>query len=116
MASINRHSFLIAPQPPLLEWVNQVFPERPSPTVVDPLEHEQATIYLIPAFHSLEEAMAWLEENYLYFFELQLWNWCTDESYWPDDRSWRRFQQWCQVTYIAAVENTVEGVIREVEE
>ena len=116
MPSINRQALLLAPRPPLLEWVNGIFPESPLETDMDPLEHDNATIYLIPEFYSIEESLEWLEQNYIHFFEMELMGWCEDESLWPEDRSWDRFQEWFYNSVISVVEKNVDGAIEELDE
>jgi len=113
MPPINRNAVFIAGRPPLFEWVNQIMPELKIDPLTDPLEHDNGTIYLTPEFFDTEEAMAWLERNYLYIFEMELWEWSEEEQRWPKNRSWDLFKQWFYISFISMIENTLDEPIVE---
>ena len=49
---------------------------------------------MIPAFDENKEYDEFLKDNYQNIFEKELNGWYTDSTLWPNDRSWKIFQEW----------------------
>lgn len=113
MFFVERYALFIAPKKPLIDWVNYIFPpdKLGEVPVSKPLDHDHAQIFLIPEFNNIEEALEWLEENFDYFFQFELWRWCTDEALWPQERSWQLFQDWLHISIQSCLYDTLEGSI-----
>jgi hypothetical protein len=85
---------VIKPKKPLVEWANAVGQEDLD---ID-LNYVQqdCTTYLVNdvIIDNLED---FLKENYLSFFEYELWSWFTDETTWPTNPSFKMFCEWFDV-------------------
>lgn len=46
-----------------------------------------------------ESAQRWVHRRWKMFFEPFLYDWYTDESWWPKVRSLKMFKQWFDVQY-----------------
>ena len=109
MHSIKRYVLFLAPQKVLVDWSNYIF-EGTNTDAPNPLEHDNADVFLIPQFDCIEDAMEWLEANYETFFERQLELWCTDPEQWPKDRTWGMFQKWFYVSIQSCVYDALGSV------
>jgi hypothetical protein len=94
MAVVNRCAIGVAPKPPLLAWARQVCGEAEVGTMAD--EH---SLYLLPAYESVEEGMALLEQNYKAIFTMELELWCREEARWPAPRSFAMFREWFGIRF-----------------
>jgi hypothetical protein len=93
---INRAVLILKYKESALQWVNQSEPddERISMTLDD--VNRENTAYLISEedSESPDTLNIWLELNYERLFESELENWYTDETLWPQERTFKLFQQW----------------------
>jgi len=110
--TINRDALIVYPKQALIDWVNTVFPEDPM-ECPKMFEHDEGTIYLIPEFDHYDHALDFLKKNFKYFFDSELFGWCTDEEAWPQKRTWKMFQEFFHFSIQSVVINTVEGSIEE---
>ena len=91
--SVNRNALIIKPKQALLDWVNRIFPE--DPLFEDSLgKHDDANVYLIPEMDSTEESLEYLKMNFEPIFEELLFEWCEDETLWPQKINWQLFENW----------------------
>lgn len=104
--TINRYALTLRPSAAMTEWLNGLYPDDQTPYQPKP-NHEDTDIYLLPEFEDIEEALEWLEENYLDFFEAALENWCADESEWPEQMDWELFQEFFDFSLQSEVVDTV---------
>lgn len=107
MYDINRNALILIPTKLLYDWANQIFPDDPLEEQ-SLLEHDQANIYLIPEFETIEEALEWVEENYEYFLVQELAEWTEDERRWPQDTSWEMFRKWFHISIQSVVMDCLE--------
>lgn len=103
MYDINRNALIIHPRKLLYEWVNYIYPAQDAFKLPPLLEHDEANVYLIPEFETMEECLEWVEENYEYFLEQELSEWSEDETQWPSDMSWVKFQEWFHISIQSVV-------------
>ena len=115
MYSIKRYALYLAPKKRLIEWQNYIFPEATKVEPTPPLTHDGGEIYLVPQFDCTEDAMEWLSSNFEYFFEQQLFGWCTDENLWPKDRTWEMFQEWVYISFQSCVYDVLDEPIEKEE-
>ena len=87
------------PTKDFLEWAKENPDSNPTLTLSE-LDWEN-TIYLIPEMETGFEA--WLKRNYTAMFEQELDSWCTDESLWPEDRSFKTFKKFFKVSFHSMV-------------
>jgi hypothetical protein len=97
---LNRGVLIVRPRQPYLDWAAQL---DDSGLVPDP-EDEQ-TVYLIPEFESDDEAREILEDVYDEVFERELEGWHTDESAWPQNRTFAMFKEWFDIEFHSVVED-----------
>ena len=93
MNTINRSAIIVRTKKPFLDWLNFIDPNGPTVTLnqlnIDP------TVYLVPEFDNEEEVMSWLSSGaYEDIFEAQFFGWNTDESVWPQGRTFKMFGEW----------------------
>lgn len=103
----NNDAIIIAPKPAMIDWVNSIFPDSPM-EYLDPLGHDNSTIYLIPESNSDEDALKWLKKNYKEIFIEELTGWCIDESTFPPI-TWKKFEEFCIISYQSVVRRLVKG-------
>jgi hypothetical protein len=116
MNPVNRQALYVAPKKPLVDWVNYVFPDEEKISSEEPLSHDWGTIYLVPEFHSEEEFTVWLKDNYTLFFEQELFEWCEDETQWPEPLSFELFQEWFHYAFQSVVLDTLDIALEKEEE
>lgn len=117
MFSVNRSTLIIRPRQALFNWVNKIYPD--TPLSMDNLkEHDDADVFLIPDFFSIEDAEEWLEENMDYFFDYLLNEWCEDEEQWPksNKRTWKLFQDFFDYNFQTIVRDIVEEPLERLSE
>lgn len=105
--SINRTALTLRPTPALVEWINRIFPNDPI-TYEDTLGHDDLDIFLIPNFDDIEEAKAWLQENFEPFLRYALNDWCTDETEWPKPLDWDLFERFLEYSLQTVVVDTMD--------
>ena len=82
------------------DWARSC-PGEASEDVLSALADEDGTGYLIPELEGDFET--WLQRNYQTIFEHELWAWHTDESFWPNDRSFEAIQTLFEVRFHSMV-------------
>jgi hypothetical protein len=97
---LNRGVLIVRPKQPYIDWAAQV---DDSGVVPDP--EGEKTVYLIPEFESDEEGWEILEDVYAEVFERELDEWHTDESAWPQNRTFEVFKKWFDIELHSVVED-----------
>ncbi|MEZ4988532.1 MAG: hypothetical protein R2795_26495 [Saprospiraceae bacterium] len=95
--TINRFVLLVRPSQAMVDWINGIYPDDPVP-YEDRMAHDNTDVYLIPEMDDIEDAMIWLEANYLPFFESLLEEWCDNVDDWPQDMDWEMFKRYADFT------------------
>ena len=106
----NRCAVRIEPNKLFIDWLNYTF-EGFIDKSVNVLV---ATTYLIRDLEENQLHESWLNKNYHVIFDIQLNNYCTDESAWPKKRTYSVFKQWFNIGFsdmIIDLENGPIGVI-----
>ena len=89
---IDRNAILVRPKKPLFEWLNKtLLKEEPINSV------EEVNIYLIREMVSNLDVINWLETNFDKIFVNELNDWITDESVWPQNRTYQMFEKWFDI-------------------
>ena len=96
LSTINRCAIVLEPTEVYFEWTKR----SPEGETQHELDWEN-TIYLIPDMESGFES--WLKRNYTAMFEHELDSWCTDESFWPENRSFKSFKKFFKVSFHSMV-------------
>lgn len=106
---INRAAILLRLKAPAIAWVNAYVPAEDGSEITLEDANREGTVYLV----ALEDTETWdmVEEwvilNYRDLFEAELEEWSTDPALWPDDRSYRVFQEWFDVECHTVILDTV---------
>lgn len=108
---VNRGAMLLRYKAPAVQWINEADPVEGNRDVTLELVNEERTVYLISDRAGDDSASfhRWLRRNYLHFFELELEGWYVDETLWPADRSFKRFEEWFDVEVHTVVVDTAGG-------
>lgn len=97
---LNRAALIVRPAQPYLDWAAGL---DDSGILPDP--EEEVTVYLIPEYEDDLEADKVLRRVYAEVFERELFGWCTDESQWPQHRTFVVFKAWFSVEMHSIVED-----------
>lgn len=116
MSLINRDAMIVFPKQSLYDWQNRIFPEDLISIGTDPFGHEEGHVFLIPQMDDSAHFEKWIKKNYKDFFENLLFEWCTDESLWPSNRTYKMFIEWFHVSYQSMVQDTIGTPIEQDEE
>jgi hypothetical protein len=92
MYTINRSVAILRPQQPFIDWANNLpdagFKASKKDFTTD------CHVILIPEYDTDDEAREYISAMYEDIFEEELGGWCTEESWWPKDRTEKMFWQW----------------------
>lgn len=90
---VNRCAVRIEPNKLFIDWLNYTYEDYADKST-DVLN---ATTYLIKDADENQMLENYLKRNYALIFELQLNNYCTDESLWPQKRTYSVFKKWFNI-------------------
>jgi hypothetical protein len=113
MYSISRSIAIIRPKQPFVEWANQL-PDADFKVSLGELQND-CLVILIPEYETDEEAKEYINELYEDIFEEELCGWCTNESWWPKNRTQEMFWQWFEVELHSEVKDSYEDPIEKEE-
>lgn len=74
-------------------------------------EMHEGDIYLLPDFETTQQMESWLKKNFDELFSEQLHNWYTDESMWPQNRTFKMFGEWFSYSLYTMIFDTQKGFI-----
>ena len=112
MYTINRSIAIIRPKQPFVDWANQL-PDAERESSLDDFKADCLAI-LIPEYNTDEEVERYIDELYEDIFIEELFAWCTEESWWPQDRTNEIFWQWFGVElHSIVVDSSTEPIERE---
>jgi len=104
---LNRCAILVTPKQPYIDWANSLDTDEPRFSETE--QGEGPPIFLGPDLDSMEEAEAFVHENFGVFFEHWLEMWCTDDDLWPERRTLDMFKAWFAVRIHSMVVDTVDA-------
>lgn len=107
LPTVNRAAVVLESAAGYLEWARGCPDSLPDLTMED--LGEEGTVYLIPETDTDPEA--WLRRHYAPLFAHELLAWCTDEAFWPRDRSFKAFKKFFQVRFCSLVLDLGRGPI-----
>ena len=97
---LNRGVLIVRPKQPYLDWAAGLDDSG----IVPDVDGEQ-TVYLVPSFEDDDEAWEIIEQVYVEVFERELYGWHTDESAWPQCRTFQLFLEWFELEFHSVVED-----------
>ncbi len=112
MPPINRSVAIIRPKQPFVDWSNQL-PDFGSKISLDTFREDCLAI-LIPEYGT-KAGKRYVEQMWEEIFEDQLWGWCTEESWWPKDRTKKLFRQWFEIEIHSMVVDSMDKNIEKEE-
>lgn len=89
---INRTAIVLKPLRPFFDWVNGL--EEDEDAKID--EIDESNIYLVSDV--IDNVEAWLKKKFDRFFQMELEEWYTDSEDWPQERTYKMFKQWFDVS------------------
>lgn len=103
----NRCAVRIEPNKLFIDWLNYTFEGYVDKSV----NVLVATTYLIRDLEENQLLESWLKKNYHVIFDIQLNNYCTDESTWPKKRTYSVFKQWFNIGFSDMIIDLENGPI-----
>ena len=94
---LNRSTVMLKPRQPFLDWAARLDDSGLAS------RDDERTIYLIPEYDDIVEAMEILARCYDIIFEMELEGWHLDETAWPEDRTFRKFRDWFEIEFHSVV-------------
>lgn len=109
---LNRAALIIRYKQPFVDWINAVDPS-PSPDLLTLADVDrERTVYLVEV-EDEDELDQWLAGNHEELFEEELRGWYTDPALWPQDRSLKRWEEWCSLELHTVVEDTGDSALED---
>ena len=112
MYAVDRSVAIVKPKEPFLEWLRNL-PDSEIDITLEQLRSD-STVYLIPDFDEIEDALAAIDHIYSHIFEAELAEWSEEESAWPADRSLKQFWKWFDVSLHSIVIDAAEDIEEEI--
>lgn len=114
ISSINRDALILFPKKPFIDWVNYIFPDNPV-SIIEPMQHDEGNVYLLPEKESIDQSINYLKRNFREIFENELFDWCTDETRWPQNITWKLFMEWFHFSIQSVVQDMDKVPLEKVE-
>jgi len=93
---INRSAIILKYKEPFVRWINEADPYDHDIALSLKEANEDRNVYLITE-EGGEDFEKWISLNYKKLFEIELNDWYTDESLWPEKRNKKTFNEWFSV-------------------
>ena len=106
-STINRAVVMVIPKKPLDDWEKSVFPDSFS---VEDWEDE-CSAYLLKDSIMPNDPEKALKNDWEWIFENELFGICTNESTWPERRTWKMFMEWFDLKFSTIVLDLVDKPI-----
>lgn len=95
---VNRIVVVLRPKSPFLTWIFEVEPDIA--LTLEQLRGEQDAILLSsPDIETIQGAKEWAYRNWETLFDKSLFDWYTDEKYWPQSRDLALFKDWFDIEW-----------------
>lgn len=98
METINRVAVTIYFKQKFLDWVNQL-PDNGDLKFTLKTLNDDGPVYLVPKYDSNEEAAEWFGPHKELVLEEMFESICTEEAWWPKDRSEKVFDDYLSVEF-----------------
>lgn len=110
MYEINRSIAVIRPKKAFIDWANNL-PDA-NFQVSDKDFRDDCLVILIPEYDTNEQAKEYISELYEEILERELFGWCTNEEWWPKNRTQEIFWQWFDMELHSVVVDPYEDEIK----
>jgi hypothetical protein len=101
--TVNRGIVILLPKQPVLDWIMRVDPNPPDITLVELRSEPDSFLISQRGIETEQDAVRWVHRRWKMFFELFLFDWYTEESWWPQQRSLKMFKEWFDIQYSSLV-------------
>lgn len=108
MYAVDRSVAIVRPREPFLDWIKNL-PGSEIDITLEQLRTD-STVYLIPDFDEVEDALAAIDHIYGNIFEAELAEWSEEESTWPQERNLKLFWKWFDVSLHSLVIDITEDI------
>lgn len=92
---LNRTVLILISKQPFLDWLNAAH-QNPLSLTLEMLRIDNDT-FLIPQYEDPLHAVKWAEDHWQFLFDSILFDWVTDESVWPQNRTLDIFLEWFDI-------------------
>jgi len=114
MSFINRSAIILRPKKPFLEWTQLDDKEGLAEPVFQKL-CEEPSVYLVPDWEEPKEQGEILKEFWPALFEAMLGGWLRDKKLWPEDRTFKMFEEWFEVqTHTSVIDIYLDEAIEDI--
>ncbi len=92
---VNRGALILRYKAPAVRWINEADPSPGEEPISLESVNEERTVYLLDDAVGEDPAMfeRWVRRNYAAIFEMELEDWYTDPTLWPQERTYELFRQ-----------------------
>ncbi|MDH3568067.1 MAG: hypothetical protein OEM61_12045 [Desulfobacteraceae bacterium] len=109
MFQINRSVAIIKPKQPFVDWANSVMDEDEQYSISD--FNSDCSVILLPVVDSDEHAEAFIKKKFQDLFELELSSWIVVDDMWPENKTYKMFQEWFDVEFHSMVFDLLQSDI-----
>lgn len=95
---VNRTVVVLRPKLPFLKWIATVEPDI-SLTLEQLRAEQDAMLVFSPEIETIHGAQEWAYRNWQRLFDKSLFDWYTDEKYWPQGRDLALFKVWFDIEW-----------------
>jgi hypothetical protein len=101
--TVNRGLVILLPKQPVLDWIMRVDPNPPDITLAELRSEPDSFLVSQRAIETEQDAERWVHRRWKMFFELFLFDWYTEQSWWPKQRNLKMFREWFDIQYSSMV-------------
>jgi len=105
----NRSFIVVRPKAPMVKWVNGYNEDK----VAERDIYSVRNLYMIENLEegTSEEIDKFVKKHYEDIFINQLWEWYTDENYFPENLSFEMFKEWFEYESIEMCWDTLKSKV-----
>lgn len=94
---LNRSVAILVYKQPFLDWLSTAGPDPLHlPLTLEDLRDDNDA-FLIPQFDDSQDSVKWIEKRWRVLFDSFLFDWITEESMWPQNRTLKMFREWFDI-------------------
>lgn len=106
---VNRAALILKYKEPAVRWINEVDPSPDSPHISIDEANEERTVYLISDddADTSDDVKRWVRRNFRELFETELEDWYEAPHLWPENRTFKMFNEWFEIECHTVLIDTV---------
>lgn len=109
---INRTAVILKYKAPAIKWINEIELQQGDKNLTseEDVNSNDQNIYLISEDENTPESTyIWCEQNYKILFMTELEDWYIDKKLWPNELSYKLFNQWFDINWHSTIIDTVDN-------